>query len=269
MKNKLIRIIINITKYTAIAFSLLIITMSTIMAEKGKAQVKSVKEVMITLKLKDSSLKSVFSSIEEQTDFNFIYSKQNVGSKKDKINLDLKEATVEQVLIEVSKQTGLKFRQVNERISAVKIDDSALPDEELVKVLADININGKVVDENSQPLPGVSVIIKGTSNGVVTDLDGNYKITLAEDVTTLVYSFVGYEKQEVEIAGRSEVNVNMEIDISQLDEVVIVGYGTQQKAKVTGSVASIKKDILIDRSANSFSSSGFSRCRSWYPCDCV
>lgn len=101
-------------------------------------------------------------------------------------------------------------------------------------------ITGKVIDlENDESLPGVNVLVKGTTNGTVTDVDGNYRLTVSDDATTLVFSSVGYTSEEVAIAGRSVIDLSLAPDIQSLSEVVVVGYGTQEREDVTGSISSI------------------------------
>ncbi|RJE74596.1 TonB-dependent receptor [Reichenbachiella sp. MSK19-1] len=115
----------------------------------------------------------------------------------------------------------------------------------LVAVAQDVKISGKVVEEGSgEPLPGVSILVKGTATGVVTDFDGAYSISVPADAT-LIYSFIGYLKQEVSVNGRSVVDVSLPLDVQALEEVVVVGYGAvQRKEAVTGSVASIGGDEM-------------------------
>jgi TonB-linked SusC/RagA family outer membrane protein len=104
-------------------------------------------------------------------------------------------------------------------------------------------IKGTVIDSNGDPLPGVNVVIKGTTNGTVTDLDGNYTLNAGlEDV--LVFSFVGFMSQELPVNGQSEINVTLADDTSDLDEFVVVGYGIQRKSDLTGSISSIKSEEL-------------------------
>ena len=101
-------------------------------------------------------------------------------------------------------------------------------------------IRGTVTDgDNNEPLPGVNVLARGTTNGTVTDIDGRYSITVSDEVTTLVFSSIGFVTQEVPINGRSEINLTMSADVQSLSEVVVVGYGTVKKSDITGSVASI------------------------------
>ncbi|TDE12154.1 TonB-dependent receptor [Dyadobacter psychrotolerans] len=117
-----------------------------------------------------------------------------------------------------------------------------------INIIAERSIKGKVVDKsNGEGLPGVNVIVKGTSTGTTTDAEGNYTITVADDGTTLVFSFVGYISQEVAVGTKSVVDVTIESDSKALSEVVVIGYGTARKSDLTGSVGSVKEAELRER----------------------
>lgn len=122
-------------------------------------------------------------------------------------------------------------------------------------VTAQITITGKVSDENGDGLPGVSVTEKGTTNGVATDVDGNYSLRASKVGAVLVYSFVGYRPQEVTIGSSTSINVSLQTDAATLEEVVVVGYGTQKKATITGAVAAMKGETLIQSPAVDMSNS--------------
>ena len=108
-------------------------------------------------------------------------------------------------------------------------------------------LTGQIIDSNNMPLPGVSVAIKGTTAGTITDFDGNYSLnTKLSDSTVLVFSYVGFKTQEIIVDGKSVINVLMEEDTSLLDEVVVVGYGTQKKSVVTGAISGVKQTELED-----------------------
>jgi len=108
-------------------------------------------------------------------------------------------------------------------------------------------LTGQVIDNNNMPLPGVSVVIKGTTAGAITDFDGNYNLnTDLSDSTVLVFSYVGFKTQEIVVDGQSVINVLMEEDTSLLDEVVVVGYGTQKKSVITGAISGVKQTELED-----------------------
>lgn len=104
------------------------------------------------------------------------------------------------------------------------------------------SISGQVTSENGEPLPGVNIIIKGTTSGTVSDLDGKYTIYIPNENTTLVYSFIGYTSEEIIVGGRSAIDIQLKSDIKALEEVVVVGYGTQKRKDITGAVASVSSE---------------------------
>src|SRR6478735_7947363 len=105
---------------------------------------------------------------------------------------------------------------------------------------AQVLVKGKVTDESGAGMPGVNIILKGTSTGTTTDADGNYSLEAASDQSVLVYSFIGYATQEVSVGGRTSIDVSMVLSAEQLSEVVVIGYGEQRQEAVTGSVVSMK-----------------------------
>lgn len=125
------------------------------------------------------------------------------------------------------------------------------------RVPIDFNVTGKVTTPEGAPLPGVNVIIKGTTVGTVTDADGHYALTVPDQESVLVFSFIGYLKSEIPVDGRTVIDVTLSEDVQSLDEVVVVGYGTQKKVTVTGAVATISdKEIKASPSLNLTNSIG-------------
>ena len=116
---------------------------------------------------------------------------------------------------------------------------------------ADRTLAGRVTDEKSEGLPGVSVILKGTQRGTVTDADGRYKLEVPDGGSTLVFSFVGYLTQEVKVANQASINVSLQADSKVLDEIVVIGYGTSKKSDLTGAVSGVKEAELMERPAPS------------------
>ncbi|WP_345241652.1 TonB-dependent receptor [Nibrella saemangeumensis] len=116
-------------------------------------------------------------------------------------------------------------------------------------------ITGKVIDDTNQPIPGVSIVLKGTTTGTSSAADGSYKLTIPDGNGTLVYSFVGYKSQEVAVSNRSVIDIRLETDTKALQEVVVVGYGTMKKSDVTGAITSVKtKELLAIPSTNALRS---------------
>jgi len=109
-------------------------------------------------------------------------------------------------------------------------------------VAQDRTVSGTVTDDAGEPLIGVTVVVEGTSTGAVTEVDGTYEISVSVDNATLVFSYVGYNNQRVSVNGRSTVDVTMSLGSTELDEVLVVGYGTQEKEDITGAVSSVKGD---------------------------
>lgn len=112
-------------------------------------------------------------------------------------------------------------------------------------------VSGKVTStEDGSTLPGVNVVVKGTSTGAVTDIDGNYKLSVPSEGGTLVFSFIGLESQEVEIGARSVIDLQMSSDVQQLSEVVVTGYGDRSKAAYTGSISQVDASGIENRPVN-------------------
>ena len=104
---------------------------------------------------------------------------------------------------------------------------------------ADVTVTGQVLDETNKPIPGVNVIIKGTSKGTSTDQDGKFSLAVPDNDAVLVFSFIGYSAKEVIVGSQTVINVSLDPDVSTLSEVVVVGYGTQTRSSVTGAVSSV------------------------------
>jgi len=113
--------------------------------------------------------------------------------------------------------------------------------------MQDRTITGNVVDESNVPLFGVTILVEGTSVGATTDMDGNFSITVPDGGSTLIVSYIGYQTERIPLDVQDRITVRMEPDLSQLDEVVVVGYGTQERKDVTGSIASIKAEEIALR----------------------
>lgn len=115
----------------------------------------------------------------------------------------------------------------------------------------EITITGIVQDEDGVPLPGANILVKGTNNGAQTDFDGNYSISVSSEATILIISYLGFVKQEIEISGRNKIDVKLIADESELDEIVIVGYGEQKKESLTAAISTVDtKDLTISSSPN-------------------
>ncbi len=219
------------------------ICFTVVIASSGSAQTKALNDIIISIDLNESSLYDAFQTLEKHTDYKFSYD-QRVLKKKKTVSLVQKNISVKDVLLEISKQADVSFQRINNKID-VKISKKG----ELLRVqesIEDVDIAGKITDENGEGLPGASIVVKGLSRGTTTDLEGNYKLTVPEDAM-LVISYIGYVTTEVPVAGRTLIDLQMTLDAAQLEEVVVIGFGEQKKANLTGAVGSLESDELVKR----------------------
>ncbi|MHA4812052.1 SusC/RagA family TonB-linked outer membrane protein [Flavitalea flava] len=193
-------------------------------------------DAKVTLNLKDVSIPHLFKVIEKKTAYRFAYS-NDILPQTLLVTVAVKEASVSSVLRSALENTGLKFDL---------IDDEVIVVSKLVPAKQAIVITGKVTDESGYPLTGVSVYVKGASSiGTVTNDKGFYRLETPQDATILIFSSVGMETIEISIRGKNELNVSLRKTISQQQEIVVIGYGTQKKGDVTGSVATVKAENFI------------------------
>lgn len=232
MNKKVLRQIIMLSKRLLYAFLVQLFMCTVLLANIGNAQRKSIEDVRLTLSLKGESLSQFFRQVENKTEFKFTYD-HNLIDLNQKVTVE-DNNTVYKVLASISQQTQLSFVQVNENIH-VKSASSTSNQETETLIVADVTISGTVTDTKGEPIPGATISLAGTSTGAVTDLDGKYSLSVPE-ASTLVFSFIGYETQRIEIGERSVIDVVLGEDISALDEVVVVGYGTQKIREVTSSI---------------------------------
>jgi len=208
-----------------------------LIANGSNAQRMKLDKVMLSIELKDVQLTEAFARIEREVGFNFVY-KKNLLNKTKKVSLSLKEYSMMDLLKYFSMEVDVKFKRVNENIYVSKRDRSKTNIDDVID-LADVELSGKVTDENGTGLPGASIVEKGTTNGAVSDPDGNYNLIVSENAT-LIISYVGFVSQEVVIGGRNVIDIQMVPDAQQLEELVVVGYGTQEKRDVTGALSTVK-----------------------------
>lgn len=201
---------------------------------KGYAQ-------LISLSEKNVPLEKVFRSIEKQTGFVFFYDHKLIDNTS-KITIDLRNVTLEKALDMCLKDQSLTWSIVNRNIvikprAPEVLSQLPTPQDTL------LNITGRVLSDNGQPLPGATIKVKGSSNGVVTDADGNFKIKVSRHAT-IIASYMGYKSQEVEITGPQTQLFNLVAAATLTDEIVVIGYGTVKKSDLTGSLSQVKaKDI--------------------------
>ncbi len=208
------------------------LTDSSITASAAEGQ--SINTVHISLNVINTRIKEVFGLIEQKTNFSIGY--DNALDINQRVSVHIDNQTVNQTLQAVLKNYNGTISQVDNYHILIKVEKKELSGQSSKQKR---KVTGKIVDETNSPLPGVSVREKGTSNGVLTNISGNYTIVVDEGAT-LVFSFVGYTSQEVVTGAREQINIALKPNSNILNEVVAVGYQTVRKSDFTGSISSVK-----------------------------
>lgn len=194
----------------------------------------------VSLNKKHARLEEVLDEIERQTDYLFI-SNRHVDLKQ-KVSVDVNEESVNDVLKKVLKNTDLTYN-----IEGINIILRRRSEKHSLQVIQQVHkITGTVVDKAGLPVIGANVIVKGTTNGTVTDVEGRFSLEIPENAVLLV-SYIGYVEREMQVGDESALSIILQEDTQALEEVVVVGYGTQKKINLTGAVESISSDVIEDR----------------------
>lgn len=197
---------------------------------------KALSQDRFTLDVKEAKLARVLSLLQKNSNYRFFYNTNTVNQQL-KVDLNVKEATLTEVLDKIL-DDGLSYKIMDSK-AVIIADRKALQQQRTLR--------GRVVDETNLPLPGVSILVKGTNRGASSDTDGTFVIQIGSQ-DSLEISYLGYRKQVIPVAERDNIVIRMESSASALDEVVVVGYGSQKRSTVSGAVADVSLDKLSSRS---------------------
>src|SRR5690606_5560092 len=210
----------------------------------------SLQDKKVVLNLTDASLVKIFSEIEHQTSLHFAYDPTMVTPYRASISGN--PVSVELAMRTILASTPLTYKLIKDKILVTRASSNEVNIPEPVdpiKPMLSINeieyaatISGTVTDQSGEPLIGVNIQVKGTTTGTVTDFDGQYTLDNVSDDAILVFSYIGYQTQEVAVAGKTTIDVVLTADAQLLDEVIVVGYGTVKKSDLTGSVTRISAE---------------------------
>jgi len=204
------------------------------------------------LQLKNITVKEVLDELKSQSDYQFFYSNDDFDVNR-KVDVDLSNASIENVLEQLLGNMDVTYKIVDKSVIISKSDVVWSVGEQQQQ--QQVSVSGTVTDGSGQPLPGVTVVEKGTTNGTITDFDGKYILKNIPAGATLIFSFVGMENKEILLEGRTQVDVVLVEQTIGLEEVVAIGYGVQRKEAVTGSVASVGGEELRAVAASNISQS--------------
>ncbi len=194
----------------------------------------------ISLQLSNIKLEDAFDEIENRTEFFFLYNEKLIDIDRI-VSISVEDQKIDEILDQLFKGTNIDYTITDHKIILAPSDlPTTTPQQR--------NISGRITDESGQSLPGVTVVIKGTSQGTVSDFEGNYSLSVTSDNDILVFSFVGMQKQEIPVGTQSIINIVLVQETVGIDEVVAIGYGVQKKSNVTGAISSIQSSDLENRS---------------------
>ncbi|MCL6103752.1 MAG: SusC/RagA family TonB-linked outer membrane protein, partial [Bacteroidetes bacterium] len=205
----------------------------------------SFSQVRLTVRFDNTNIREVLQTIEEKTDYIFLY-KDQIFDFSQKVSADFTDAKFEDVLKSLCDQTNISY-EIRDRQIILKEKEATNQNGEQQPQKK--SITGKVTDSSGGSIPGVSVVVKGTTIGMITDANGNYSLSNIPVNASLQFSFIGMKSQEVKVGGKTTINVKLEDETVGIEDVVVIGYGTVKKSDLTGSVASIKGNALTVQSA--------------------
>lgn len=199
-----------------------------------QVQAKDVSGQNINLQVQHTEIRKVLNALEKQSGIRFLYNYELKALRK-KVDFQASDLSLSQALSRLLINSGLTYKKVNENLFAV-LSENPIENNS-------IRITGKITGDNNEPLNGVSVVEKGTTSGTITNGDGEYSLTVANDAILQV-SFIGYETMEVAVKNQPVVNIKMKSSMARMDEILVVGYGQQKKGLTTGSISSVKQQEL-------------------------
>lgn len=191
----------------------------------------------VTISVKNQSIKKVFDEISHQTGVKFLYGK-NIADKDLKVSISFKEEKLNVVLDEITNQAGLYFKRDNNTIAV-----SPNSVQTTSATVGPRKISGTIIDDAGEPIIGANIMIKGTSNGTITDINGEYSLEASEkDILHVTY--IGYLTQDIVVGGNTRIDIRLKEDSQNLEEVVVVGYGVQKKNNLSGAISKASSEVI-------------------------
>ena len=199
----------------------------------------------LSMNKQDCSISEVLKEIEKNSEYTFFLNDNQVNVNR-KTSVKANNASLEEVLEQALKNTGYQYEIVDRQIIIKSKSVSSVSHPNALFQSSPRKITGQVKDALGEPIIGANVVVKGTTNGTITDIDGNFSLEVPDNAI-LVVSFIGYTDRTVEVGNSSKVMVSLSEDTQKLDEVVVVGYGTQKKVNLTGAISSLDAETLENR----------------------
>jgi len=222
---------------------LLFCSMLSVLASPTYSQVTK-----ISLNLNNSTIEQVLDKIEDQSEFYFLYNQKLVDLTR-KVDIVAENKPIKEILDNIFNGNDVEYMVFDRQIIIANKGET-----DVYKELLQAKVTGTVVNVKNEPLPGVTVKVKGTTFGALTDVRGNFTLNNLPTGSTLVFSFIGMQTQEIEVGNKNLINVILLEEIISLNEVVVIGYGTQKKRDVSSSISSVSMEGLKDKPVANFTS---------------
>ena len=198
-------------------------------------------QTKLDVSLRNATVRDVLKSIEDQSEYFFLYTNEDIDVNR-KITIDINNESLEQILDQIFFGTNVSYRIADRQIVLTRGDQTGI----FFQAQQQKSVSGKVTDSSGLPLPGVTVVFRGTTQGTITDSEGKYSLINIPADAILVFSFVGMKSQAINVSERTLLNVVLEEETIGLDEVVAIGYATQKRSSVTSSISSVSTDEIKD-----------------------
>lgn len=224
-----------ITQYAIVMKLLIIFTLCfalVLRAEEGYSQ-----KERVSLELNSTKVSDILKSIEDQTSYLFFYNHREIKADE-LISLHVKDEQLNKILDNLFKEKGVSYNIVDKHIVLTKSSNTS------VALARQSDVSGTVSSPSGETLAGVSVAVKGTTVSSVTDENGKFRLSGVQDGSTLVFTYIGFLRQEITLQGQPLLDVTLEEDVQHIEDVVVIGYGTARKRDLTGAVSSVKADEL-------------------------
>ncbi|MGQ8337774.1 TonB-dependent receptor [Sunxiuqinia sp. A32] len=203
-------------------------------------------QTKFSMSFERTKLEDVLNEIENQSEYYFLYNQDDINVDQS-VNIKVKDEKIDDLLMQLFESTDINFSIYNRQIV---LTNRGTKDFQFNNQTTN-SVTGKVFDSSGLALPGATIVVKGTTNGTITDFDGNYSLPNVAPDAILVFSFVGMRTQEVPVDGKATIDITLAEDAIGIEEVVAIGYGTQKRGSITGSIASINsKELTSVKTAN-------------------
>jgi len=227
--------------FRTMKLTFLLILVSTMLVSAGVYS----QSTRLSLNYKDIAIGELLQLIEQQTDFRFAYSKSSLDPNE-KVTIDVTNENLDQVMEPILNKNQLTYKIFDRYI--VISDKKRIGESNIVQ--QSVTVSGRVTDSSGSLLPGVTVVVKGTTSGTITDPKGTYTLTNVSSNATLLFSFVGMKSQEIQVGNQSIINVTLTEETIGLEEVVAIGYGTQTREQITTAVSNVNAEDFVKGSVS-------------------